>query len=278
LTAAGPATGLGGARAAGAGARREPWRLLGDSAGAAIGRGSDSAPRQMAVDAALLEGHDPRPTLRCYQFAPSALSLGHFQRLADVPAARGRTPGLDLVRRSTGGGAIHHHRELTFAIAASLDHPLYRGPVADSYRRVHRLLAAALRPFGVEAELRGARELLSDRPHTGHCFHASHPLDLVWRTGNGWAKGVGSAQRRRGGRVVHHGSIKLAPDPLEPGVACLAPEGSDESFAALSAELVRVFAAEVGADFEGGELAATEREAAERLAGAYADPRDVARR
>ena len=49
------------------------------------------------------------------------------------------------------------------------------------------------------------------------CFHASTPFDIVWSE----AKGVGSAQRRTGGRVLHHGSIKLGASALEAGVATL---------------------------------------------------------
>ena len=50
------------------------------------------------------------------------------------------------------------------------------------------------------------------------CFHHSTPLDLVWEG----RKGVGSAQRRRDGRVLHHGSIKLGSSQYDTGVAELA--------------------------------------------------------
>jgi lipoate-protein ligase A len=176
----------------------------------------------MAVDAWLLADarREGAAVLRLYDWDPAALSLGYFQRLAEVPAAAGRDPER-LVRRVTGGGAIHHAHELTFSIAADLSHPLYAGAVADSYRAVHERVATALARFGVAASERGGRLLDSDRAGTGMCFHASHPLDLVWEQAGGLRKGVGSAQRRSAGRVVHHGSIKLAPDPLEPGVAYL---------------------------------------------------------
>jgi len=182
----------------------------------------------MAFDGALLDAVAGRDvagvgaTVRTYGFTPPGLSLGWFQRLVDVPRAREMNA---VARRLTGGGAIHHHRELTFAIAASADHPLYRGDVAGSYRRVHAAIADVLRDVGIRAELRADRALASDTAGTGLCFHASSSLDLVWpRRGDGaLAKGVGSAQRRRTGRVLHHGSIKLSPDPEEPGVATVWP-------------------------------------------------------
>ncbi len=168
----------------------------------------------MGLDEALLERPDTPLTLRLYSWSPDTLSLGYFQRWADV---QGTERAGAVVRRITGGGAIHHMMELTFSIVAPQDHPLYRGPIADSYARVHAILIRALAAHGVEASLRGARSLDSDRAGTGMCFHTSTPLDVVWSE----RKGIGSAQRRRGGRVLHHGSIKLGPSPLEAGIATL---------------------------------------------------------
>lgn len=230
----------------------------------------------MAVDAWLLA----TPTapedvlLRLYTWEPAALSLGYFQRLADVPAAAGRRPGVDLVRRTTGGGAIHHARELTFSIAASLEHRLYAGEVAGSYVRVHALIAEALAEFGVEASPRGDRPATSDRDGTGMCFHMSHPLDLGW--GDDWRKGVGSAQRRTGGRVLHHGSIKLVADPLEPGVGTVwtAPTPAE-----VGAALLEVLARGLELDAEVWELEPEDLETIEAdHRSRFASPDFVARR
>lgn len=231
---------------------REPWRLL---------TTWDGEPGwNMALDEALLQGRAARPTLRLYTWRPAALSLGYFQRWSDVPAAAAAPA---VVRRLTGGGAIHHDRELTFSIAAPADHPLYRGELANSYGRVHALVARTLERYGVQPEPRGARELTSDRPETGMCFHASSPLDLVWND----RKGVGSAQRRTGGRVLHHGSIKLGTTPLEGSIATLedtAPGLAPEAFAEV---LLAHFAEALGARLEPQEPAAEElRQAAERAA------------
>lgn len=196
----------------------ESWRLL---------LTWDAPPGfNMALDEALLARVDPRPVLRLYTWAPEALSLGYFQRHDDVVAglaARGLALPR-LVRRLTGGGAIHHAQELTFSIAAPLSHPLYRGPVADSYSRVHAALSAALARHGAPAEPRAARQLASDDPQSPMCFHRSTPLDLAW----GGRKGVGSAQRRTGGRVLHHGSIKLGATALEGEVAAVGDASPEE--------------------------------------------------
>jgi lipoate-protein ligase A len=166
----------------------------------------------MAIDEALLLYAEGEPVLRFYTWRPAALSLGYFQRRRDVPEAR---RAACVVRRITGGGAIHHAKELTFSITASLTHPLFAGPVRSSYERVHGWIAAALARHGVAARMRGSAGLGSDRAGSGMCFQKSTDVDLAW---NG-RKGVGSAQRRRGGRVLHHGSIKLGASELEGDLA-----------------------------------------------------------
>ncbi|HEX6882707.1 MAG TPA: octanoyltransferase, partial [Planctomycetota bacterium] len=184
----------------------EPWRLLHTFEG--------EPGWNMALDEALLASPDPRPTLRFYTWRPHALSLGYFQRWREL----GPLPeGLVLVRRFSGGGAIEHSEELTFSIAAGDAHALFHGEVLRSYERVHALLARAFAGFGVHAAPRAAATLRSDRPASAMCFHRSTAFDLAWDG----AKGVGSAQRRSKGRVLHHGSIKLAAGALETDVAGL---------------------------------------------------------
>lgn len=219
----------------------------------------------MGLDEALLFSHGAPVTLRLYTWSPDTLSLGYFQALEDVPGAERAGA---IVRRITGGGAIHHQGELTFSITAALDHPLYRGNVASSYERVHALIARTLSRHGVNAAERGARPLESDRPDSGMCFHASTPQDLVW----GGRKGVGSAQRRKDGRVLHHGSIKLESTPLEGEIATLAGEGRQVSPQALGEDLVEVLAQALDLRFVRGAPGPGERAAAAALGARYVDP------
>jgi lipoate-protein ligase A len=219
----------------------ETWRLL---------RTWDASPGfHMAFDEALLAAADPTPVLRFYTWRPDALSLGYFQRHDEVLAAlarRGLGPGSwgAIVRRMTGGGAIHHVSELTFSIAAPADHPLYRGPIADSYARVHGWIAEALAARGARAAPRAAAALASDDAASPMCFHGSAPVDLAW----GGRKGVGSAQRRTGGRVLHHGSIKLGTSPLEGAIATLAGVTAED----LADDVAAAFATGLGVAIEAG--------------------------
>src|SRR5215212_9694807 len=104
-------------------------------------------PTNMAADEALLESAADRgtATLRFYTWGEPTLSLGYFQ-----PAAgRERTPGLAWVRRSTGGAAIVHHHELTYALALPAGPPWQ---AKESWVcRFHQIVAAALRESGIES-------------------------------------------------------------------------------------------------------------------------------
>jgi lipoate-protein ligase A len=205
----------------------------------------------MALDEAQLELPGLPPTLRFYTWKPAALSLGWFQRVADVPAARdAAASGLIVVRRLTGGGAIHHAHELTYSLAAPETQSPFEGPVARSYERLHGVLAEVLADFGIATALRRATELRSDIAGTGMCFHASSSLDLVLDA----RKLVGSAQRRKRGRVLHHGSIKLGTTALESGVATLPGIAAD----ALAAQCTAAFARAFDLDLERAEPSAAE--------------------
>lgn len=242
---------------------REPWRLV---------HTWDGEPGwNLALDEALLASAEPRPTLRFYTWRPHALSLGYFQRFAELA---GPARELVLVRRFTGGGAIHHAEELTYAVAAGRTHPLFQGEVAHSYARVHALLARAFVAFGVHAAPRGTRALRSERDATGMCFHRSTAFDLVWDE----RKGVGSAQRRSKGRVLHHGSIKLGASALEEGVAALGSGKERPDPEALAAAITAAFERALGASFEREEPSAAERDHAARRASFFRSDEFVRRR
>lgn len=159
----------------------------------------------MAFDEVLL-AQAKHPTLRLYTWQPAGLSIGWFQRYADFADLPGDHV---VVRRRTGGGAIYHEHELTFALAAQAD-ALPPGPVDATYEVLHAAIASALGDCGVPVSRHG-RGSASARPEDPWCYAKPTCHDLVTPTG----KIVGSAQRRvriEGvARVLHHGSILLAP-------------------------------------------------------------------
>src|SRR5262249_19169044 len=121
-------------------------------------------PANMALDEALLEAVSGDPTtalLRTYGWSEPTLSLGYFQTIAAVES-ESRWRGLPIVRRPTGGGAILHHHEITYALALPASHPLSR-PAAALYRAVHSACSAVLALHGITAIPRGGHTLRSTR-------------------------------------------------------------------------------------------------------------------
>ncbi len=171
-------------------------------------------PANMALDAAMLEAaaHGESAFLRFYGWAVPTLSLGYFQRLDEVRSDP-RWLGVAIVRRPTGGGAIWHHHELTYAVAIPPASPHGR-PNTALYRAVHGAIAGFLVEQGLSARRRGVSDtsLRTGPDRAFLCFTGSDPDDIVW---NGH-KLVGSAQRRRDGAVLQHGSVLLARSPAFP--------------------------------------------------------------
>jgi lipoate-protein ligase A len=190
----------------------------------------------MALDEALLEvlADDPSSAvLRTYGWSEPTLSLGYFQEIAEAEADP-RWRGVPIVRRPTGGGAIWHHHELTYALVLPSAHPWAR-PSVVLYREVHAAIAVLLRSRDIDARPRGPlpHPRASGRPFL--CFNDRDPEDLVCRG----AKVVGSAQRRRRGAVLQHGSLLLersARTPELPGLADLTSAPSEPRAWAASLE------------------------------------------
>ena len=163
--------------------------------------GAENMERDLALLERAIAGEGP--FLRSYGWARPTLSLGYFQREEDVAEAGAAARlDVDVVRRFTGGGAILHHQELTFAVALPSSHPWARLGVNESYLEITRPLLTLLRSRGVDARFRG-----DVRPDVkaANCFAGSACPDLVL----GGRKLFGSAQRRREGAVLQHGSLLL---------------------------------------------------------------------
>jgi lipoyl(octanoyl) transferase len=175
----------------------ETWRFLDDEVAVRSGVAN------MALDHALLESVQAgsAPILRFYRWQQPTLSFGRNQ------PARGLyqpEPDHEIVRRPTGGMAVLHHREITYALV--LPAARLGGPRA-TYMTVNRALVAALQELGVRAAIAPA----SSRAQFGTvlpCFAEAAEGEVVV-TGK---KLVGSAQRYERRTLLQHGSVLLAND------------------------------------------------------------------
>lgn len=180
----------------------ESWRLIQTSPA----RGAWNMALDEAIWEACMRGDSP-PVLRLYAWRPPCLSLGYAQPLGDVDQERLDALGWDLVRRPTGGGAILHTDELTYAVLGPARHPLLAGSVLESYRRLARALLMALRLLGLPAEM-NEESLAPEQAVNPVCFEAPSAYEITV----GGKKLIGSAQARRKDGVLQHGALPLGGD------------------------------------------------------------------
>ena len=149
-------------------------------------------------------------SLRFYRWSQPTLSLGYFQHAAESRAEPALS-GLPWLRRATGGAALVHHHELTYALALPPDTP-WRPGGGSWLCRMHGVIAAALTELGVGVRAVCAGQERKLGPVL--CFLHQTPGDLLC----GGDKVVGSAQRKQRGTLLQHGAVLLARSPYTPAL------------------------------------------------------------
>mgnify|MGYP001059989381 CR=1 FL=1 len=163
----------------------------------------------MALDTAILEAVErgaALPTLRLYAWRPPCLSLGYSQPFSDLDHGRLQSLGWDVVRRPTGGRAILHTDELTYAVIGPKSDPRLEGGLMDSYQRVSRALYQALRRLGLAVEIHSGKNPQAHEQPV--CFE--NPSDFEITVND--KKIIGSAQARKKSALLQHGSLPLTGD------------------------------------------------------------------
>lgn len=194
-----------------------------------IDTGAHTGPENMAIDEAIMRAHgrgEVPPTLRFYGWEPAAVSIGYFQSMAgEVDLEAVRRGGYGYVRRSTGGRMIFHHMELTYSV--TIREELLPGGVVETYKEISRGLLEGLRLLGAAPELSGGEEDPRRQNPGGFntaCFDTPSAYEL---TVNG-KKIAGSAQTRKDGVILQHGSILLQNDVDLLFSVLRVPEGAAE--------------------------------------------------
>ncbi len=207
-----------------AGSAPRGWRLV--DSGAAPRPGAEN----MAIDHALAESVQAGgpAALRFYCWDPPCLSLGRNQPAAGVyDRAAAAARGVDIVRRPTGGRAVLHWHELTYAVAVPVGQ---LGSPRETYAAINRALVAGLRRLGGPALVvperaapapgaaaAGPNDPAWQRALAAHptsklnempCFDLAAPGEVV----AAGRKLIGSAQRREGAVLLQHGSLLLDDD------------------------------------------------------------------
>ena len=160
-----------------------------------------SGPEAMAVDEWLLETARA-PVLRVYGWLGAWATLGYFGKLAEAQAA---CPGVQWVRRWTGGGVVDHRADWTYSVVAPNSEAVAGWRGAESYRQIHQALEDAMRVEGL------AVRMSAGDAQTGAalCFENPVSHDLVGGDGR---KLAGAGQRRTKQGLLHQGSVAAACD------------------------------------------------------------------
>jgi lipoate-protein ligase A len=163
-------------------------------------------PEAMAVDEWLLQTATD-PVLRVYGWQGHWGSVGYFGNLDEARAA---FPGIDWVRRWTGGGTVDHREDWTYTLIAPAGCKPAAARGAESYRMIHAALAEVLLEERIEVRLSAG----TDETGKSLCFENPVSHDLV---GTGGRKLAGAGQRRTRRGLLHQGSVAA---PCDAAASC----------------------------------------------------------
>lgn len=155
----------------------------------------------MALDVVLAETVK-EPLLRLYTWARPTLSLGRHQKRVDLNFDYMKHMGIECVVRPTGGRAVLHWDELTYAVVVPTSHELAKKNLEQFHLSVSERIAEALKNLGFSVSIEPRKKVVGRSPA---CFETPSTYELSL---NG-KKVVGSAQMRTKDFVLEHGSILL---------------------------------------------------------------------
>jgi len=212
----------------------------------------------MALDEALMRraGRTGEAVFRVYGWSAPTLSLGRNQRARGwYDEAGARALGVGFVRRPTGGRALLHDHEVTYSATMPLDDA---AEARVAYDFINDVLLGALSRLGVKAERASTPTSLP--PGVRPCFDVPAAREIVVEG----RKLVGSAQWRRGGALLQHGSVLIRDDQAT--ISRLTKTTSDDPPAA--ATLLNALGREPSLEEVSGPI----RESLQAAVGARAEP------
>ncbi len=176
----------------------------------------------MAIDRLLAD--KGQPCLRVYGWNPLAISLGFHQPIDQVDLDKCRQDNIDVVLRPTGGRAVLHARELTYAVVLPQSSPFYDTRVLPVYETISKAIIASLKRLDLPVEWEPSQKTLKNLPK-GALASVCYASTVQYEIGFQGKKLVGSAQRRIGGAVLQHGSMLIGEKHLD--LPCYLKRGDD---------------------------------------------------
>lgn len=161
--------------------------------------------KNMQIDGDLLEfaikNLIREPFFRLYGWSPACVSLGRNQNEDFLDKALLKNRNIDFTRRLTGGRALLHDKELTYSLVCPASYLENGESVVNSYKEISKILIHAFEKLGIKLEFGTKKQ------HTkfDYCMSISTGADLCYEG----KKLIGSAQFRKEGYILQHGSILL---------------------------------------------------------------------
>lgn len=140
------------------------------------------------------------PIFRLYGWKPACISLGRNQRDDFVEEDFLKLNGIDIVRRLTGGRALLHDNEITYSYICPVTSLLNGENITESYKEISQILINGFKKINIDLDFGGLKKY---KGHIDYCMLISTGADLCWNN----RKLIGSAQYRKNGYILQHGSI-----------------------------------------------------------------------
>lgn len=158
----------------------------------------------MRIDNELLEKSiqtsSTEPIFRLYGWSPSCISLGKNQSDSFLDKNFLKNNGIDIVKRLTGGRALLHDNEITYSYICPANYLKHGENVIKSYIEISQILIDKFKKFGITLDFGGNKKV---NTKFDYCMLISTGADLCYKG----KKLIGSAQCRKNGYILQHGSI-----------------------------------------------------------------------
>ena len=189
--------------------KSEQWRFI--DSGALDGRTNMAIDEALAMHIGRTQG---APVLRVYAWRPAAVSLGFHQSFDDIRIDLCQRDGIDVVMRPTGGRAVLHADELTYAVIIPENSLHYRQEISSLYEMLSRGILKALEYLDIH--VRFERSATTPKNFArGELSALCYASSVQHEIGFQGKKLVGSAQRRFEGAALQHGSILIGAKHLD---------------------------------------------------------------
>lgn len=159
----------------------------------------------MQIDSDLLDDaiktQSQESIFRLYGWSPACVSLGRNQKDDFLDKEFLKSNNIDIVRRLTGGRALLHDKEITYSYVCSVGSLKNGESVMGSYKEISQILIDMFAEMNIELEFGGG----SPKCKNAYCMSISTGADLCYKG----KKLIGSAQFRKEGYILQHGSILI---------------------------------------------------------------------